>query len=79
MGTSNTVIFYRLTYLQIKGFAYSDFGGDRDGQKSTTWYTFTLVGEVVSWTSKLQLVFALSTSEAEYVVEIEANKDEIWI
>ena len=35
-GTSDTSICYRLTDLQIKCFAYSDYGGDKDGRKSTT-------------------------------------------
>ena len=34
-------------YLQIKGFSYSNFGGDRDGRKSTTRYSFTLVGGAI--------------------------------
>ena len=72
----DVVICYRstyLTYLQTKGFTYSDFGGDRDEQESTTWYTFTLVGEVVSWTSKLHLMVTLSTTKVDYVEAIDID------
>ncbi|XP_059066589.1 receptor like protein 26-like [Cryptomeria japonica] len=48
---------------------FLDFGGDRDKGKSTRGYVSSLVGGVVSWVSKLQAVIALSTTEAEYIVE----------
>ena len=73
-GTSDTSICYTSTDLQIKGFANSDFGGDNDGQNSTTRYTFTLVGGVVSWTSKLQIMVALSITKAEYMETNEPIK-----
>ena len=70
---------YRSIDLQIKDFANFDFNGDRDGWKFTLGYMFTLASVVVSCTSKLQQVVALSTPEAKYVVEIEASKEAIWV
>ena len=33
----------------------------------------------MSWVSRLQKINALSTTEAEYVVAIEAAKEMIWL
>jgi hypothetical protein len=33
----------------------------------------------VSWSSKLQSVVALSTTEAEYIAVVEAGKEVVWI
>ena len=53
--------------------------GDRDNRTITIGYVFTVGGTVVSWVSKIQSVLALSTTEAEYVVAIEASKEMIWL
>ena len=42
-GASHVFIFYISTYLKIKGFTYSTFGGYDDGWKSTAGYNFTLI------------------------------------
>ena len=42
-------------------------------------YVFTMGGTTLSWILKLKKVFALSTTEAEYVVVTEASKDTIWL
>jgi hypothetical protein len=48
--------------------------GDKDSRRSTTGYVFTIGGTTISWISKLQKVVSLSTTEAKYVVAIEASK-----
>jgi hypothetical protein len=53
--------------------------GDKDNRRSTTWYVFTIGGTTVSWILKLQKVFSLSTTEAEYVAATEASKEMIWL
>ena len=53
--------------------------GDRDNNRSTTGYVFTIGGTIVSWVSKIQSVVALSTTEAEYVAATEATKEMIWL
>ena len=75
-GTSCIVICYISTNLQVKGFVYSNFDGDIDGQKSTTGYTFTLIGGAINWTSKLQVVVALSTTKIQYLVQLSLVKRE---
>ena len=53
--------------------------GDKDSRRSTTRYVFTVGGTIVSWISKLQKVVALSSTKAEYVASLEANKEMIWL
>ncbi len=47
------------------GFANADWVGDFDSKKSTSGHCFTLVGGVVSWSSKRQASLALSSREAK--------------
>jgi len=54
-------------------------GDDLDGRKITTGYIFTLGGTTISWKSKLQGRVSFSTTEAEYVVIVEAAKKMIWL
>ena len=41
-------------------------------------YIYTLGGTAVNWISKLQKIVLLSTTEAEYVVVTDANKEMMW-
>ena len=63
----------------ITGYVDSDYVGDLDKRMSTTGYIFTLFGGPVSWKSQLQSIAALSTTEAEYIVAIEAMKEALWL
>ena len=55
-------------------YADSDLGGDEYTLKSTTGYCIIINGGLVSWSSKLQSVVALSTAEAETNAAVEAVK-----
>jgi hypothetical protein len=55
-------------------YADADLGGDEHTLKSTTGYCIMLNGGLVSWSSKLQSVVALSTAEAETNAAVEAVK-----
>jgi hypothetical protein len=55
-------------------YADSDLGGDDHTLKSTTGYGILMSGGLVSWSSKLQSVVALSTAEAETNAAVEAVK-----
>ncbi|GAA0158182.1 hypothetical protein LIER_15276 [Lithospermum erythrorhizon] len=46
---------------------------------STRGYVFTFGGTTISWRSKLQLIVALSSCEAEYVAMAEVVKEMIWL
>ncbi|KAI5673320.1 hypothetical protein M9H77_13684 [Catharanthus roseus] len=53
--------------FERNGYVDSDFAGDKDA------------GNCVSWKSQLQPVFALLTTEAEYIAATEAIKEAIWL
>jgi hypothetical protein len=53
--------------------------GDKDSRRSTIGYVFTISGTSVSYISKLQKVFKLSTIEEEYDVATEDSKEIIWL
>ncbi|GJV17358.1 hypothetical protein Tco_1362681 [Tanacetum coccineum] len=74
-GTSDVALCFGESDLIVKGYVDSDYAGDLDGSKSTIRYVFTLYGRIVSWVSKLQLVVAMSTMEAEYIVVAQASKE----
>ena len=59
---------------KLVGYVDADFAGSIDTRKSLTGYVFTLYGTTISWKSMLQLVVALSTTEAEYIAVTEAIK-----
>ena len=66
---------YQLTYqpdskpssLLFTAYSDADHGSDKLGGKSTTGYVIKIGTGAVSWSSKLQSIIALSTTEAEYV------------
>ena len=57
----------------------ADHGGNKDNGKSTTGYMVKLGSGVVCWSSKLQPVVTLSTTEAEYVAGVAAGKEICWM
>lgn len=63
----------------IRAYADADHGGNRDNGKSTTGYLIKVGSGAVSWSSKLQPIVALSTTEAEYVAACAAGKEIIWM
>jgi hypothetical protein len=42
-------------------------------------YVFNLIGGVISWMSKRQVVVALSTTEDEYMATTHASKEVVWL
>ena len=42
-------------------------------------YVMTYAGGAISWQSRLQNSVALSTTEAEYMADVESNKEVIWM
>jgi transposase InsO family protein len=60
-------------------FCDADHGGNKDNGKSTSGYMVKLGSGVVCWSSKLQPVVALSTTEAEYVAGVAAGKEICWL
>ena len=62
-----------------EGYLDADWAGDLDGRKSTSGYSFTFAGGVVSWQSRLQKCVVLSTTEVEYIAANEAGKEMLWL
>ncbi|KAK0589887.1 hypothetical protein LWI29_019705 [Acer saccharum] len=56
-----------------------NFAGEVDHRRSTTRYVLTMASTAISWMSQLQKIVTISTTEAEYVVVTESNKELIWL
>ncbi|XP_071644539.1 uncharacterized protein [Temnothorax longispinosus] len=63
----------------LKIYSDSDYAADPDTRRSRSGYVATLAGGAVSWSSEMQPVVALSTTEAEYVAACGASKEAIWL
>ena len=64
---------------QFITYCDADHGGNKDNGKSTTGYMVKLGSGVVCWSSKLQPIVTLSTTEAEYVAGVAAGKEICWL
>ena len=53
--------------------------GYSDNGRSTGEYAVIIGGGALSWSSRLQSVVSLSTTEAEYIAAVEAGKEIIWM
>lgn len=79
-GTMNfSLCFSEKSSDELVGFCDSDYAGDEKERKSTSGYVFMLYGGPVAWSSSLQRVTALSSSEAEYMSISEALKELLWL
>ena len=74
-----------LVYSPVPGaplfltYTDSDHGGDKDTGKSTGGYLVKMGSGAISWSSKLQSIVTLSTTEAEYVAAVSAGQEIIWM
>ena len=60
-------------------FSDADHGGNLDNGHSTTGSLITIAGGAVSWSSRLQSIVALSTTEAEFVAASETRHELCWL
>lgn len=63
----------------ITGYSDADFAGDPTTRRSTSGYVFMMANGPVSWSSHLQTLTVLNTTEAEYVAAAAGAKESIWI
>jgi hypothetical protein len=76
---------YKLVYAPTDSsqlfttYTDADHGGNPDNGRSTGGYAVIIGGGAVSWSSRLQPVVSLSTTEAEYIAAVEAGKEIIWM
>jgi hypothetical protein len=57
----------------------ADHGGNPDNSRSTSGYILKIGTGAISWSSKLQTIVALSTTEAEYVAACFGGKEIMWL
>jgi hypothetical protein len=60
-------------------YSDADHGGNPDNGRSTGGYVVKMGSGAVSWSSKLQGLVALSTTEAEHISAVEAGKEILWM
>src|SRR5437660_6684170 len=60
-------------------YSDADHGGCKDSGHSTEGYMVKIGSGAVSWCFKLQTVVTLSTTEAEYIVAVQAGKEIKWM
>ena len=60
-------------------FSDADHGGNKDNGRSTGAYVTRIGTGAVNWSSKLQPIVTLSSTEAEYVAAVEAGKEICWM
>lgn len=63
----------------LVGSSDADYAGDLTTRRSTSGYVFMMNGGAIAWSSKIQKVVAMSTTEAEYMAMAEATKQAIWM
>ena len=79
-GTQNYGLWYpRGTDLTLHAYTDADWAGSVDDRKSTSGGAFFMGSRLVSWLSKKQSSFALSTAEAEYVVAASCCTQLLWM
>uniref|UniRef100_A0AAV1TBY2 Reverse transcriptase Ty1/copia-type domain-containing protein n=1 Tax=Peronospora matthiolae TaxID=2874970 RepID=A0AAV1TBY2_9STRA len=79
-GTKTHGICYKPSArIDFRGHSDADWAGDLTDRKSTSGYTFMLLGAPVSWGSKKQPSVSLSTTEAEYIALSLAIQEGKWI
>ena len=65
--------------LKPTGYVDSDYARDIDTRRSVTGYIFLLAGAPISWQSRQQPSFALSSMECEYMAACAAAQEAVWL
>ena len=64
---------------EVFGYNDSDWCSDKDDRKSTAGYVFKFGTTLISWCSKKQSVVSLSVCEAEYIIDVMAACQALWL
>lgn len=75
---SHGLVFMTKSQEGVIGYSDSSYNVDPDDGKSTTGHIFYLNGNPITWYSQKQEIVALSSCEAEFMVETETSKQAIW-
>ena len=60
-------------------YSDADLGGNPDNGRSTGGYVVKMGTGAISWSSRLQSIVALSTTEAEFVASTSAGQEILWL
>ncbi|KAJ3008219.1 hypothetical protein NUW54_g3240 [Trametes sanguinea] len=76
---------YKLTYSPASSdelftsYTDADHAGCPDTGRSTSGYVIKMGTGAISWSSRLQSIVALSTTEAEFVAAVSAGQEVLWL
>jgi hypothetical protein len=76
---------YKLTYSSTDSphlfttYTDADHGGNPDNGRSTGGYLVKMGNGAIGWMSRLQLIIALSTTEAEFVAAVAAGQEILFL
>ena len=79
-GTIDYGLKYEANHkINLEGYVDSDWVGSAIDRKSTLGCCFSMGSGVISWFSRKQSCVALSTTEAEYVVDCSTSCEVVWL
>jgi hypothetical protein len=78
LGTKSLELVYGGERRGLVGYVDAD-GASQEHRRAISGYVFMVDGSAVSWSSKKQELVTLSTTEAEYVAQIHAAKEAVWL
>ena len=73
------MLVFKGPLVVLFSYSNSDWVKDYNIWKSTSGYIFNVESAVISWSLKLQLTVALSLYKAEYIGQINATKEAVWL
>ena len=65
--------------VELTSYLDFDWAGNKDDQRSTTGYAFSIGSGVVSWSSKKKPTVSLSSTEVEYKALCAATCEAVWL
>jgi hypothetical protein len=81
---------YKITYTRpakpiispselFQTYSDADHGGNPDNGRSTGGFVVLMAGGAISWSSRLQGIVTLSTTEAEFISAVSAGQEILWL
>ncbi|GKF59858.1 hypothetical protein Tco_0176644 [Tanacetum coccineum] len=65
--------------LKVSCYMDASFQTNKDDTKSQMGYVFVLSGGAVDWKSAKQRTTTMSSTEAEYIADVEASMEAVWM
>ena len=80
-GTLDHKLYYsgHLDLNMFTTYCDASHGDCKDTGRSTGGYVMIMAGGAIGWSSKLQGIVALSSTEAEFIAAVEAGKEIAWM